>query len=55
VQVDIISEWSWFEGESHTLHDHFLIEVGCAKGSFVEAVDESTQCGVLFLSDVEKG
>jgi len=42
VEVDVISEWSWFEGESHTLQNHFLVEVGFAEGSFAEAVDEST-------------
>jgi len=41
VEVDVISEWSEFEGEGHTLHYHFLVEVGCAKGDLAEAVNES--------------
>ena len=55
VEVDVISKQSWFEGESHTLHDHFLIKVRCAEGGFAEVVDESTQRLILFLSDTEKG
>jgi len=55
VEIDVVSERSLFEGESHTLQNHLLIEVECAKGDFAEAVDESTQCLVLFLSDAEKG
>jgi len=37
VEVDVICEWSGFEGEGHTLHYHFLIEMGCAKGGLAEA------------------
>ena len=55
MEVDVISERIGFEGESHTLHNHFLIKVGCAEGGFAEAVDESTQRLVLFLFDTKKG
>ena len=55
MEVEIISERSWFKGKSHTLQNHFLVEVGCAEGGFAEAVDESTQRLVLFLFDAEKG
>jgi len=55
VKVDVISERSWFEGESHTLQNHFFIEVGCAEGGFDEAVDESTKHLILFLPNDMKG
>ena len=55
MEIDVVSERSWFKGESHTLQNHFLIEVRCAEGGFVEAVNESTQRLVLFLFDVKKG
>jgi len=55
VEIDVVSEWSWFKGDNHTLQNHFLIEVGCAEGGFAEAVDESTQRLVLFLFDAKKG
>jgi len=55
VEVDIISEWSVFEGESHTLQDHFLREVGGAKGSFAETIYEGAQRLFSFLSDAEEG
>ena len=55
MEVDIISEWSVFEGESHTLQDHFLREVGGAKGSFAETIYEGAQRLFSFLSDAEEG
>ena len=47
MEVDVISEWSQFEGESHTLQDHFLREVGCAEGGFAEMIYKGVQRLVL--------
>ena len=55
MEIDIVSERSWFKGESHTLQNHFLIEVRCAEGGFAEVVDESMQHLGLFLYDAKKG
>jgi len=53
VEVDV-GEWAAFESVCHTLKYHFLVKVWCAKGSLTEAVDESPEHLVLFLSDANK-
>jgi len=54
VEVDVVGEWAAFESECHTLKYYFLVKVWCAKGSLREAVDESPERLVLFLSDANK-
>ena len=55
VEVYVVSEGAGFESECHALKDQFLIKVWCAKGSLTEAVNESLERLVLFLSDAKKG
>jgi len=55
VEVDVVGEGAGFESECHTLKYHFLVKVWCAKGSLTEAVDESPERLVLFLSNAKKG
>jgi len=43
MEINIVSERSWFECESHTLQNHFLIKERCAEDGFAKMVDEITQ------------
>jgi len=54
VEVDVVGVGAGFESECHVLKYHFLVEVWCAKVSLTEAVNESPEHLVLFLSDAEK-
>jgi len=53
--VDIIGEGSGWEGECHTLEDHFLVEVWDSKGCLTEMIDECPEWFTLLLSDAQEG